>query len=63
MDFDVEKKLNEWYSTLRFAKKPNREDYLINLKLVGLGLSVIGLLGFIIQFISTLVTFVPVGGI
>ncbi len=62
MDFDIEKKAREWYATLKLAKKPSGEDYMINLRLVGLGLSVIGVLGFIIQFISTLVTFVPVGG-
>ncbi len=62
MDFDIEKKVREWYATLKLAKKPNREDYMINLRLIGLGLSIIGILGFIIQFISTLVTFVPVGG-
>ncbi|GIU71429.1 MAG: hypothetical protein KatS3mg003_0908 [Candidatus Nitrosocaldaceae archaeon] len=62
MDFDIEKKVRDWYATLKLAKKPSREDYMINLRLVGLGLSIIGILGFIIQFISTLVTFVPVGG-
>lgn len=62
MDFDVEKKVKEWYSTLKLAKKPSKEDYIINLRLIGLGLSIIGVLGFIIQFISTLVTFVPIGG-
>ncbi len=62
MDFDIEKKVREWYSTLKLAKKPDKEDYLINLKLIGLGLSVIGIIGFIIQFISTLITFAPVGG-
>ncbi len=63
MDFDMEKKFKEWYSTLKLAKKPGKEDYIINLRLIGLGLSVIGIIGFIIQFISTLITFVPVGGL
>ncbi|MEM2856304.1 MAG: protein translocase SEC61 complex subunit gamma [Candidatus Nitrosocaldaceae archaeon] len=62
MNLDIEKKMREWYSTLKLAKKPSKEDYIINLRLIGLGLSIIGILGFIIQFISTLITFVPIGG-
>ncbi len=57
LDFDVEKKLRDWYTTLRLAKKPSKEDYKTHLKLVLLGMGVVGAVGFIIQFISSLITF------
>ncbi len=57
LDFDVEKKLRDWYTTLRLAKKPSKDDYTTHLKLVLLGLGVVGAVGFIIQFISSLITF------
>ena len=55
LDFDVEKRLRDMYSTLKLAKKSSWEDYKIHLKLVLLGLGAIGAIGFIIQFISSLI--------
>ncbi len=57
LDFDVEKKVRDWYTTLRLAKKPNKDDYNTYLKLVLLGMGAVGAVGFIIQFISSLITF------
>jgi len=57
MDFDVEKRLRAWYSTLRLAKKSSKEDFKIHLRLVLLALGVVGAIGFIIQFVSSLITF------
>ncbi len=56
-DIDVEKKLREMYTTLKLAKKPNKEDFKTHLKLVLLGLGAVGALGFIIQLVSSIITF------
>ena len=40
-------------SVLRLSKKSDREQFLLYLKLVLLGVAVVGTMGFIIKFIST----------
>jgi len=57
IDFDVEKRLRAYYTTLKLAKKSNTQDFKIHLKLVLLALAVVGAIGFIIQFVSSLITF------
>ncbi len=37
---------------LRVTKKPNKEEFLTIVKVSGLGILVIGLIGFILQFIN-----------
>ncbi len=54
IDFDVEKRMRAWHSTLKLAKKSSLEDFKIHLRLVLLGLGTIGAIGFIIQFVSSL---------
>jgi protein translocase SEC61 complex gamma subunit len=41
--------------TLKLARKANREELVLYLKLVGLGLAVVGTLGFVIQFVASLI--------
>ncbi len=55
LDFDVEKRLRDMYATLRLAKKSSKEDFKIHLRLVLLGMSAIGAIGFIIQFVSSII--------
>ena len=57
VDFDVEKRIRAWYSTLKLAKKSSKEDFKIHLRLVLLAIGAIGAIGFIIQFISSLIAF------
>jgi protein translocase SEC61 complex gamma subunit len=45
------------YNTLKLAKKGTWTEYKIHLKLVLLGLVVVGAIGFVIQFISSLISF------
>ncbi len=40
-------------SVLRLSKKSDREEFFLYLKLVTLGLGVVGIIGFIIKLIST----------
>jgi protein transport protein SEC61 subunit gamma-like protein len=57
LEINLEKRLRDMYNTLKLAKKGGWEEYKIHLKLVLLGLGVIGAIGFIIQFISALISF------
>ncbi len=55
LDFDVEKRVRDMYATLKLAKKSSREDFKIHLRLVLLGMGAIGAIGFIIQFVSSVI--------
>lgn len=57
LDFDVEKRLRDMYTTLRLAKKSGKEDFKMHLRLVLLGIAVVGAVGFIIQLVSSIITF------
>jgi protein transport protein SEC61 subunit gamma-like protein len=57
LELNLEKRLRDMYNTLKLAKKGGWEEYKVHLKLVLLGLGVIGAIGFIIQFISALISF------
>lgn len=52
----IENRLREMYNTLKLTKKPDREEYNIHLRMLLLGLGVVGALAFIIQLISTYIT-------
>jgi protein translocase SEC61 complex gamma subunit len=45
--------LKSMASVLRLSHKSDREEFMLYLKLVGLGILVVGTAGFIIKFIST----------
>jgi protein transport protein SEC61 subunit gamma-like protein len=62
LDFDVEKRVRDMYATLKLAKKSSREDFKIHLRLVLLGMAAIGAIGFIIQFVSSLIAISSGGG-
>ena len=44
--------LNECLRVLRVTKKPNKEEFKTIVKISGIGIAVIGLLGFLISFIK-----------
>lgn len=44
-------------NTLKLAKKSDKEDYMQHLRLVLLGIACVGAVGFIIQFVFTVITF------
>ncbi len=39
-------------SVFRLSKKSDREEFMLYLKLVGLGVLIIGMIGFLIKFVS-----------
>jgi len=42
-------------NTLGLAKRSDRQEYMLYLKLVALGLAIVGGIGFIVQFIAVLI--------
>lgn len=49
--------LRDMANTLKLAKKSDRDDYTQHLRLVLLGIAAIGTIGFIIQFVFSVITF------
>jgi protein transport protein SEC61 subunit gamma-like protein len=44
-------------NTLKMAKKPDKDEYSQHLRLVLLGIAGVGAIGFIIQFVFSVITF------
>lgn len=51
----LRKFLYECKRVLRVARKPDKEEYLTIAKVTGLGILLIGLVGFVITMIATLI--------
>ncbi|MGI0081923.1 MAG: protein translocase SEC61 complex subunit gamma [Nitrosopumilaceae archaeon] len=49
--------LRDMANTLKLAKKSDKDDYMQHLRLVLLGIATVGTIGFIIQFVFTVITF------
>ena len=49
--------LKNMANTLKMAKKPDKDEYKQHLRLVLLGIGGVGVIGFIIQFIFSVITF------
>jgi len=49
--------LRNMVNTLKLAKKSDRDDYTQHLRLVLLGIASIGTIGFIIQFVFSVITY------
>jgi protein transport protein SEC61 subunit gamma and related proteins len=58
----VQRKITEMIQTMKLAKKTSKDDYLTHLRLVLLGMGVIGAIAFIIKLIAEFVTFSGNGG-
>jgi protein transport protein SEC61 subunit gamma-like protein len=49
--------LRDMSNTLKLAKKSDRDDYMQHLRLVLLGIGAIGTIGFIIQFVFSVINY------
>ena len=49
--------LRNMANTLKLAKKSDKDDYTQHLRLVLLGIAAIGTIGFIIQFVFSVITY------
>jgi protein transport protein SEC61 subunit gamma and related proteins len=52
----IQRKVTEMVQTLRLAKKTSKDDYLQHLRLVVLGMLVVGGIGFAMKLIAEFVT-------
>jgi len=49
--------LRNMVNTMKMAKKPDRDEYQQHLRLVLFGIMGVGMIGFIIQFVFSVITF------
>ena len=49
--------LKNMVNTMKMAKKPDRDEYQQHLRLVLFGIGGVGMIGFIIQFVFSVITF------
>ncbi|MDP9197282.1 MAG: protein translocase SEC61 complex subunit gamma [Thermoproteota archaeon] len=53
----IERKITEIIQTLKLAKKTSKDDYMTHLRLVLLGMGVVGGIAFVIKLIAEFLTF------
>jgi protein transport protein SEC61 subunit gamma and related proteins len=53
----VQRKFTEIIQTLKLAKKTSKDDYVTHMRLVLLGLGVVGSIAFVIKLIAEFITF------
>jgi protein transport protein SEC61 subunit gamma and related proteins len=53
----IEHKVLEMFQTLKLAKKTSKDDYMTHLRLVLLGMGVVGGIAFVIKLIAEFVSF------
>lgn len=53
----VQRKVVEIIQTMKLAKKTSKDDYMTHLRLVLLGMGVVGAIGFVIKLVAEFVTF------
>lgn len=51
----MRKFLHDWRRVLRVARKPDKDEYLRVAKITGLGILLIGFIGFLIMFLSYII--------
>ncbi len=51
------KTIRDMVNTMKLAKKSDKDDYMQHLRLVILGIGSVGAIGFIIQFVFSVMTF------
>ncbi len=48
MKFDYKTKIKEWKRVLHITKKPSKDEFLASSKITGIGMLIVGLVGFLI---------------
>lgn len=54
---------SDWLKVLRLATKPTREEYMLTLKIVVLGLGLLGGIGFVFQLVGSMLEFASIGSV
>lgn len=50
----IKKELKQYHRVLKITKKPDREEFSMSAKVTGIGIMLIGSIGFLIYLIATL---------
>lgn len=53
---DIKKKLKGYWRVLKVTKKPDKQEYNMSAKVTGLGIIIIGTIGFLIYLASNIIT-------
>ena len=53
---DIKKKLKGYWRVLKVTKKPDKQEYSMSAKVTGIGIIIIGTIGFLIYLASNLIT-------
>lgn len=53
---DIKKKLKGYWRVLKITKKPDKEEYSMSAKVTGIGIILIGLIGFLIYTTANIIT-------
>lgn len=59
----VRKFIRQSRYVLKLARKPNREEFVRTAKITGLGILILGLIGYVFQFAYTWLTGIGRGGV
>lgn len=51
----IKETIGDYIRVLRIAKKPTKDEYKLMIKVTGIGMLIIGFIGFIIQMIKQLI--------
>ena len=51
---DINEIINSYVNTLKMAKKSDKKEFYLYMKLTFIGLSIVGTIGFVIQFIGSI---------
>jgi protein transport protein SEC61 subunit gamma-like protein len=54
MKFNIKEKLENYARVLKLTKRPTREEFIDTAKICGIGLVIVGLIGFILFLVSVL---------
>lgn len=55
---DIKSKISSLIRIIRIARKPSKDRFLTNLKATTLGLLILGVAGYLVQLVSTIITLV-----
>lgn len=62
MEINIREKLKNYERVLRLSRKPKKEEFVMVAKITGLGMLVIGIVGFLIRLIVQLIEYLGYRG-
>ncbi len=59
----LKKKLSEWNRVLKITRKPDREEFTMSAKVTGVGILIVGTIGFLLYMAANLIQMFMRGGL